>query len=123
MYPENPEGTQVIVGSMNMGHIYDTARNWTQNLFRLKREPIPQGHSDGLFQLILYSREIFDGDKKQNGAHYRSLGSAILQLMWDWELVSDFDLEGRVVERILDPVIHSSCFLYVLYLDEDSIGP
>ena len=27
MYPENPEGTQVIVGSMNMGYISDTDRN------------------------------------------------------------------------------------------------
>ena len=35
MYPENPEGTQVIqviVGSMNMGYISDTARNRTHNL-------------------------------------------------------------------------------------------
>ena len=48
MYPENPEGTQVIVGSMNMGYISDTARNRTHNLFRSKREPIPLGHSDGL---------------------------------------------------------------------------
>ena len=24
MYPENPEGTQVIIGSMNMGYIYPT---------------------------------------------------------------------------------------------------
>ena len=48
MYPENPEGTQVIVGSMNMGYISDTARNRTQNRFRPKREPIPLGHSDGL---------------------------------------------------------------------------
>ena len=46
MYPENPEGTQVIVGSMNMGYISDTARNRTHNLFRPKREPIPLGHSD-----------------------------------------------------------------------------
>ena len=45
MYPENPEGTQVIVGSMNMGYISDTARNRTHNLFRPKREPIPLGHS------------------------------------------------------------------------------
>ena len=30
----NPEGTQVIVGSMNMGYISDTARNRTHNLFR-----------------------------------------------------------------------------------------
>ena len=34
MYPENPEGTQVIVGSMNMGYISDTARNRTHDLFR-----------------------------------------------------------------------------------------
>ena len=48
MYPENPEGTQVIVGSMNMGYISDTARNRTHNLFRPKQESIPLGHSDGL---------------------------------------------------------------------------
>ena len=41
MYPENPEGTQVIVCSMNMGYISDTARNRTRNLFRPKRETIP----------------------------------------------------------------------------------
>ena len=49
MYPENPEGTQltqVLVGSMNMGYISDTARNLIHNLFRPKREPIPLGHSD-----------------------------------------------------------------------------
>ena len=32
MYPENPERTQVIVGSMNMGYISDTARNRTHKL-------------------------------------------------------------------------------------------
>ena len=47
MYPENPEGTQFIVGSMNMEYISDNARNRTHNLFRPKREPIPLGHSDG----------------------------------------------------------------------------
>ena len=52
MYPENPEGTQVIVGSMNMGYISDTARNRTHNLFRPKREPKPLGHSDGRIILI-----------------------------------------------------------------------
>jgi len=45
MYPENPEGTQVIVSSMNMGYISDTARNRTHNLFCPK--PIPLGHHDG----------------------------------------------------------------------------
>ena len=55
MYPENPEGTQVIVGSMNMGYISDTARNRTHNLFRPKREPIPLGHSDGhLFKSFIF---------------------------------------------------------------------
>ena len=34
VYPENPKGTQVIVGSMNIGYISDTARNRTYNLFR-----------------------------------------------------------------------------------------
>ena len=47
MYPENPEGAQVILDSMNMGYISDTARNRIHNLFRPKREPIPLGHSDG----------------------------------------------------------------------------
>ena len=46
MYPVNPEGTQVIVGSMNMGYISDTARNQTHNLFCPKWESIPLGHSD-----------------------------------------------------------------------------
>ena len=47
MYPENSDGTQVIVGSMNMGNISDTARNQTHSLFRPKRESIPLGHSHG----------------------------------------------------------------------------
>ena len=49
MYPENPEGTQVIVGCINMGYdiiISDTARNRTHNLFCPKCVPIPLGHSD-----------------------------------------------------------------------------
>ena len=45
MYPENPEGTQVIVGSMNMGYISDTPGIRTHNLVRPKQEPIPLGHS------------------------------------------------------------------------------
>ena len=38
IYPENHKGNQVIVGSMNMGYISDTARNRTHNLFRPKWE-------------------------------------------------------------------------------------
>ena len=57
MYPENPEGTQVIVGSMNMGYISDTARNRTHNLFRPKRESILLGHSDGQRLLANYNME------------------------------------------------------------------
>ena len=45
MYPENRKGTQVIVGSMNIGYISDTARNRTHNLFRPKWELIPLGMS------------------------------------------------------------------------------
>ena len=41
-----PKGPKLIVGSMNMGYISDTARNRTHNLFRPKQEPIPLGHSD-----------------------------------------------------------------------------
>ena len=58
MYPENPEGTQVIVGSMNMGYISDTARNRTHNLFRPKRKPIPLGHSDGLAHLDSSAKSV-----------------------------------------------------------------
>ena len=47
MNPENPEGNQVIVGSMNIEYISDTARNRTHNLFCPKQEPIPLGQSDG----------------------------------------------------------------------------
>ena len=39
MYPENLEGTQVIVGSMNIGYIYDTARNRTHNLSQAGADP------------------------------------------------------------------------------------
>ena len=55
--PENHEGTQVIVGSMNMGYISDTARNRTHNLFRPKREPIPLGHSDSEFRFGRWQHE------------------------------------------------------------------
>ena len=56
MYPENPEGTQVIVGSMNMGYISDTVRNRTHNLLRSKREPIPLSLRDGQFRVFGLSR-------------------------------------------------------------------
>ena len=59
MYPENPEGTQVIVGSMNMGYISDTARNRTHNVFRPKQEPIPLGHS------VIFSLNALFGEVKQ----------------------------------------------------------
>ena len=55
MYPENLEGTQVIIGSMNMGYISDSAKNRTHNLFRSKREPIPLGHRDGN---VLFNKDV-----------------------------------------------------------------
>ena len=59
MYPENPEETQVNVGSMNMGYIL---RNRTHTLFRPKCEPIPLGHSDDHrnFQLIKHFKRVID---------------------------------------------------------------
>ena len=47
MFPENHEGTRVMVGSMNMVYVSDTASNRTHNLFRPKCVPIPLGHIDG----------------------------------------------------------------------------
>ena len=48
-FQENPKGTRVIVGSMHMGYdiTSDTTRTRTSSVFRLKRAPIPLGHSDG----------------------------------------------------------------------------
>ena len=50
MYLENPEGTQVISGTTNIGYdIYlNTARTRTHNLFCRKRQLIPLGHSNEL---------------------------------------------------------------------------
>ena len=78
MYPENPEGTQVIVGSMNMGYISDTARNRTHNLLRPKREPIPLGHSDGLFPPPYY---LIQGEFKKLGGILSPPNSAWKQLL------------------------------------------
>ena len=69
MFPENPEGTRVIVGSMNMGYVSTREaavhtldlywkkmdvklmmmmmmRTRTRNLFCLEQAPMPLGHSD-----------------------------------------------------------------------------
>ena len=37
MYPENPEGTQVIVGSMNMGYLYIYIRHCQES----NSQPVP----------------------------------------------------------------------------------
>ena len=55
------EGTQVIVGSMNMGYISDTARNRTHKLFHPKREPIPLGHS---VSIIVHNWQCLGCNKK-----------------------------------------------------------
>ena len=62
MYPENPEGTQVMVGSMNVGYISDIARNRPHNLFRPKWEPIPLGYSDSslLQTVISFNKNSFE---------------------------------------------------------------
>ena len=87
MYPENPEGTQVIVGSMNMGYISDTARNRTHNLFRLKREPIPLYHSDG-FDNSSSTRVV----KKRNARNEFSLyviTNFLIELFTCWNSIRD----------------------------------
>ena len=68
MCPENPEGTQVIVGSMNMGYdIYPTLPGIrTHCLFHPKCLPISLGHSDShiqvhfvVFIVIFATHDIF----------------------------------------------------------------
>ena len=71
MYPENPGGTQVIVGSMNMGYISDTAKNRTHNLFRPKREPIPIGHSDG--HRLLVNENNFNARGAVGASRFKTL--------------------------------------------------
>ena len=68
MYPENPEETEVIIGSMNMGYISDTARNRTHNLFLHKRELIQLGHSDGQGLMVRSPLHLFD-----RGVNYFSI--------------------------------------------------
>ena len=52
MYLDNSEGTQVILGSMNMGYISNTARNWTHNLFLPKCERIPVDLDSSKFVIL-----------------------------------------------------------------------
>ena len=70
MYPENHEGTQVIVGSLNMGYISDTARNRTHNLFCPKREPIPLCHSDAFWEAVVSSRPLINFGSKWTFSTY-----------------------------------------------------
>ena len=71
MYPENPEGTQVIVSSMNMGYISDTASRQLQQFpfaFPNSRIDFP-GIPDFPTRVIPPSLINFD----QTYTHYRSL--------------------------------------------------
>ena len=69
MYPENPKGTQVIVGSMNMGYdiiyISNTAKNQTHNLFRPKCGPIPLGHivTDKINSHVMSGMSVYNHNK------------------------------------------------------------
>ena len=83
MYPENPEGTQVIVGSMNMGYMSDTARNRTHNLFRPKWEPIPLGHSDG-HTVTMLIQVLSDDFEFRPKARYPSHGSSLPEVEPAW---------------------------------------
>ena len=94
MYPENPEGTQVIVGSMNMGYISDTARNRTHNLFHPRRVPIPLGHSDGQFCALL-ARSMLHTGTCANVAliTYYPFGPSTYIMFTMWHSVSLFNDE------------------------------
>ena len=80
MYPKNPEGTRVIVGSMNMEYISDTARNRTHNLFRPKREPIPLGHNDDYLIRNVFEVCIGMHARSENRAVFRKARGAIVPL-------------------------------------------
>ena len=59
MYPENPEGTQVIVGSMNMEYISDTARNRNHNLFYINiAKPSCQCDLENAYRCVNYLHMI-----------------------------------------------------------------
>ena len=84
MYPENPEGTRVIVGSMNMGYVSDTARTLTCNLFHPQCMPIPIGHSDGfricdsVVEELQLSKSLFTG---LNPCHHAKILSKLSGLI------------------------------------------
>ena len=76
MYPENPEGTQVNVGSMNMGYISDTARNQTHNLLSQAGADttMPQWWKVIIIHGIPYvNKNIRRGEIKFNFHHVRLL--------------------------------------------------
>ena len=53
VYPANPEGTQVIVGSTNMGYISDTARNRTHKGPSIKYVTLQRGEgSEKVWQFV-----------------------------------------------------------------------
>ena len=75
MYPVNPEGTQVILGSMNMGYISDTARNRTHNLFRPKRYLSPT-----LSKLSTSPLKDYVNDQYMSRIEYYNIKPIILSL-------------------------------------------
>ena len=54
--PKRPK--YIIVGSINVGYISDTARNRTHNLYCPKREPMPLCHSDGLRRFVCFPSKL-----------------------------------------------------------------
>ena len=100
MYPENPVGTLVIVGSMNMGYISDTARNRTHNPFRTKCAPIPLGHSDHNCCYLQARKECKIYIYPLSPGLYRlaSLGGVLVNLV-DGQLF-DYEVESTVQHHV-----------------------
>ena len=85
MYPGNTKGTQVILGSMNMGYISETARNRTHNLFCPKWKLIPLGHSDSYYRELNVHISIKNVRAKQTNGFDRNVPD-----LWFYRIFSDF---------------------------------
>ena len=108
MYPENPEGTQVIVDSMNMGYISDTARNRTHNLFHHNRESIPLGHSDG--QTTFASSLLQTANISEKNWKYTCLGKPTHQPLITIEEWTYFNLLTYIYQHLRLAVLCNSVY-------------
>ena len=99
IYPENPEGTQVIVGSMNMGYgLY--IRHCQESNSQPVPSKIPLGHSDGRFASFshLYSKHNHAPSSKYVAELSQHTGisvhtRSVLGKYWNF----DFIVQNRII--------------------------